>query len=1479
MKFAARSKIEFLLFLCILMLSFAVLRPLIHTLEHRLSAIRDNILTELEKTYNIRIYYESLSPSLLRTVSLRNIKIYDAEHNIEIASFEDFSIQYRFTAILTGNIAEILDSVNIANGFVDIDLIENEALAGKINTLLQSQGEQPSPGKQSTSADTERILSFFSSQLLTVHIKNVRLRFRNAVHTVDTRITDGYFNIDSDALTASINSTASYRNSAYMDMGTAETAFTLEGKFNKDLTAGSAVANFSQITTDQFSISRLKLFTDYRDNVVTFNTMQDFQPIDFTAAWNTETNDITGRFSCKDFIPLQSIALYNMPKALVQFSPSAVSGALQFAISKQLIHWDMDLHILLPKLSFSSYKLAASKMHIKAEGNNKDIEVSHLSLAGPDIDVSSKLAFNLDTKLPSGQLAVKRFQLPSGTPVTADLKFSTRKNTFFLTIPLITVGEGMLKNINVTVNPSGQRADYTLSAEDGYGKYSFDGSYIYDNNRAGNTADSPHFLELHGAFDAVSIGNINRFIHAALPSADIPLAATESLECTTEFYISSDLHSFSYNCIRFVLVSNKVSDFYALISLKGNQSSFALTDIDIVYKNMSVRGDINADFERLNDIIFTSSLIINSIGYQIQGFFSQNILNIYGDYGLAISALYEKGTGLRGTVKTDEMPMPFLPLFLTLDSNFRYTHRKDWNYHIDSGYLSYGTPASLAQALLGISFTGTADPSGLFLSEIQFGSEDPLSGTLAVKAPAHDAGDSDEASDAYTAAIRLASSDAAETLELDTQFTLTGAFGIGGSLKIDNVSLGRFLYTQSKEHSISAEASFSGTPEALSLRFDLSQLSLFVQGHDLSTAGSLVIENETADISITKLEWGAHQAAGIAAHFSASDLSGMLDADYAGEAVKKRIKTHIHAVFNSVQPENNGGLFSRLKGMREQFTFTTYLSDWQFGDSAGKEVVPVSIIHEKEVTALYAGKNDEITGFILNDGVVSLQFADTLPLCFNLDGTIKKEVLDLKVADIRADIKRIWDITGLDYVSFYGGALTGSLAIGGKPLEPEFSGKLEGRNITVNSPHYAPEIFGPVSLDVIADGTVLEIPYTVLKGPSANLWARCTAEFSGWIPADVAIQCGTLDSKLGVMKTDNILFKADGFAGCTLDINITPSLIGLYGSATFDSGYFVFKFNDLDKFTAKYANAGKHAFIFDMKLDLQLGHKTEFRWPTSDFPILRTLVPTETPLTLTVDGNRGAFSMKGDVKMRGGEVFYIKRNFYIREGNITFADMGKDVEPMITLRAEIRDRDETGEPIRLILTAKDQPLFSFNPTLNSDPPRSSSEIMQFLGQVITGDTRRENVLQNLLVTSSDIIAQAGLFKKAETKMRDFLKLDAFSFRTLLLQNAIFGNLFNSNKNTTLTMSNYLDNTSVYIGKYFGSAIYADALLHLSHYDEKSLKNSGSGRPVYNNLLFQPEIGLEMATPFFLLRWSVAPTKPDTLFVGDAALTFSWKYSY
>ncbi|MEL3905846.1 MAG: translocation/assembly module TamB domain-containing protein [Treponema sp.] len=1469
MKPAVRYTVELLLFVFILTLSLLFFRPFVRSLERKLTVMRDRLLTELEQTYSIRIAYESLSPSILRSLSLRNAKIYDAEHNTEIAAFEELSVHYRFFALITGKTSAMLDSVSISNGFIDFDVLENEKLVTKIHSIVEESAA-------AADSSDNQLLSFFSADFepLSISIKNVRLRFKDAIHNFNARISQGSLLIDSESLTVSLSSSASYQNAGYPELGQTETAFTIEGKFNKNEPAGSAVANFSHISTAQFGIHQIKLFADYRNDVLTFNTMQDFQPIDFTASWNAKTNDISGSFSCKDFSPLQSVRLYTVPKTFAQFFPLSLTGNAHFMLSGGQLVWDTDMSINMPAVAFSSYRLAPAYLRLAAEGSNNDIRISQLAVKSTDIDLFSQCSFNLGTKMPSGFLKVNTFKLPSGTPVSADIQFLTRGTDILCKIPSLSAGENaLLKNIALTLSPSAEKIDYILSAEDRYGRYSFDGSYIYDDD--GTTRGGIGFLELHGAFDAVSIGNVYDFVLAAYPAADIPQAALlKDIQCTTEFYISSDMQNFSYNCIRLVLVSNTFNDFYALLSVKGNQSSFALTDIDISYKNMYVRGEINADFDRFNDVIFNSSLVINSVGYQVQGFFSQNTLNIYGDYGLAVTALYDRIAGLTGTVKAGEMPLPFLPLFLTLDSEFQYTTPQEWYYKIHNGRLTYRNPASLTQTAAGLTFSGSADPAGLFLKNVTFGSEDALRGTLAVIAAAGAEGEP-----GYRAEMYLVTPDNTEKAAFTGSLSLGSNPQINGNLSIENISLARFLYTQGKEHRVSAHASFSGSPDSFSLRFQVPELSAFIQGKDLNVSALLTVEDGNAVLQTEGLEWGTHRITGLTGNFSFSDLTGMLEADYAGAAATKNMKAHISTVFTGVPPRENeqSTLFGRLGTLADQFTVNASLSNWQFGDSSGTEAVPISVIREKEITAVYAGKNDEITGFILHDGIVSLQLAKTLPLGLTLNGSIKKDALNLTITDIRADITRIWNITGMDYVLFYGGELTGNLTISGKPLEPEFNGKLEGRNIKVNSPHYIPEIFGPVALDVIADGTMLEVPYTILPGPSASLWARCTVEFSSWIPEEVAIQCGTLGSKLGVVKTDNLLFKADGLAGCTADIIITPAQIGLYGSATFNAGHFAFKFNELDKFHAKYSGTGGPAF--DMKLDLQLGQKAEFRWPTTDIPILRTLVPTETPLSLIVDGSSGTFSMKGNVKMRGGEVFYIKRNFYIREGSIDFVDIGREIEPLISLRAEIRDRDETGEPLRLILTAKDQPLSDFNPILNSEPPRSSAEIIQLLGQVLIGDTGQEGIWQNLLVTSSDLLAQIGFFKKSESAVRDFLKLDAFSFRTLILQNAIFGNLFNINKNTTLALSNYLDNTSVYIGKYFGSAIYADALMHLSHYDSKSLKNSGTKRPVYNNLLFQPEIGLEMATPFFMLRWSVAPTKPDTLFVGDAALTFSWKYAY
>ena len=86
MKLSTRHKIELFIFVCMLLISFSLFRPFVRVLESKVSSLREKALAELEQTYHIRISYESLSPSVLRSISLKNVKIYDADNGAEIAT-------------------------------------------------------------------------------------------------------------------------------------------------------------------------------------------------------------------------------------------------------------------------------------------------------------------------------------------------------------------------------------------------------------------------------------------------------------------------------------------------------------------------------------------------------------------------------------------------------------------------------------------------------------------------------------------------------------------------------------------------------------------------------------------------------------------------------------------------------------------------------------------------------------------------------------------------------------------------------------------------------------------------------------------------------------------------------------------------------------------------------------------------------------------------------------------------------------------------------------------------------------------------------------------------------------------------------------------------------------------------------------------------------------------------------------------------
>ena len=147
----------------------------------------------------------------------------------------------------------------------------------------------------------------------------------------------------------------------------------------------------------------------------------------------------------------------------------------------------------------------------------------------------------------------------------------------------------------------------------------------------------------------------------------------------------------------------------------------------------------------------------------------------------------------------------------------------------------------------------------------------------------------------------------------------------------------------------------------------------------------------------------------------------------------------------------------------------------------------------------------------------------------------------------------------------------------------------------------------------------------------------------------------------------------------------------------------------------------------------------------------------------------------------------------------------------------------------------------------------------------------------MVVATGDWFAQTVFVRKIENALRDLCNFDIFSLRTSLLQNAINNGILGSASTESNNIGNYFDNSTVYIGKYFGNDIYVDAMLQWT-YDQNAVSE---GQDSTGRLVFRPEIGFELAAPFANIRWQMAPDLQNlqNSLVPDTSITLSWRIAF
>ncbi len=290
-------------------------------------------------------------------------------------------------------------------------------------------------------------------------------------------------------------------------------------------------------------------------------------------------------------------------------------------------------------------------------------------------------------------------------------------------------------------------------------------------------------------------------------------------------------------------------------------------------------------------------------------------------------------------------------------------------------------------------------------------------------------------------------------------------------------------------------------------------------------------------------------------------------------------------------------------------------------------------------------------------------------------------------------------------------------------------------------------------------------------------------------------------------------------------------------------GYFRI-YSDLDKIFLS-GELNLHNTVFSLGLDplpqwwyasdrqvrneyeVTLKENCSFVMPLQEDPILRAYFNEDNNFHFIYDSESSEISLVGSLSFRSGEIYYFQKNFFITEGSFNFLDSSSgELTPLINLRARLRDYDSNGDRVDIYLVLNNASLDNFSPTFESTPQLSIEEIMSILGSSLLPSTAYSGSsigsIASLVTSGMNVLSRAGIINTGSGDLvsiiRDSLHVDIFSLRTNIIENFLLATIFPDAEHSYSPLATYLNNTSIYIGKYLSDSIYLQVMFFLQAMD-------------------------------------------------------------
>jgi hypothetical protein len=1397
-----------------------------------------SLASPYEEATGLTLSYTSLSPRLFGRLEFRGIHVYAGE--VELLSISRLNVRYDRMAAFGGRF--VLLKISLSELNLSIDLERDAVVLEKLRTSLQTLARRIKPSGRDI---------FVTLSRAHLSLKGLDgLEFVSDIRRTDIMVEGG------KALSFSTSGTMDVHDrKARLGTSTARMPFAVSARLLNDLSRAESLLRLS-VDSDIGRMVSMEYSLSLESGIVTASTSgKGLKRLD--AHWNLADHQLQLAMELDGFVPF-SIA--SSGKVDDRFRPwlglpywGTIGISSDLSATGTIVSMDLSGRAPLDLPG------GQPRFRLAGSGTIRSMQVRSARLWTSVFDLGFSGSIQPLERAADGRVSGSYILRP-GLEFAGEFDVQGAGTSWFAYAESLDISGSSLYDLSASISMDNGSIAYFLEATTGrydstsvgsgdvnlasMDEFVFEGVEVYSQaDRAGITIEGTlaygddAYLEAGLRLDSFSLGSFRELLGSLLGQNAVSILSPLRLD--GDISIFSDFSQLSYTSVNTLIVHEGLASAFGVASFSGTSENLEIRNLDASINGYALNGSASIDYSSPAGLGYTIGLVVQDIPYRFSGTVFGDSLFMYGDYGFSLSV---RGLGgeLLAQFGFDNLPVqaPGVVLALGLRSTLRFAGFYDWDLVIDRAMIE---PASSGTSRIpAISLAGAFNQAGGRVS-------------------------------------RLGAADAVSELEGAADITWDYQDGLAVAVKGLLAALDGESYAVDGEYrdgelaviAKMARAQMARLPVKINGRFDA---SLKVTGPIGDPAAEFTFAlNEGSKLrELPVVNGQGSYSAGTLTIVNAKGrfLAQSMDNATGTYNIHDRHLTGSTRAFLTVGTQRYEGSIafngqSRINeaDSTEEYLVSGTLAGFAFGSDTSQW--PFELVLTDDQRVFRAGPENQARISFSTAGELSAHLAPGLPLSMNAEGRIAEGSISLELSQVRVQMPFLFQLLRLPFVEAISGTASGDLTLAGRIGDPEINGAVEFDNVYLGVPEFVSAPIGPFTEPLYFTGRNMETLQSDLKCGDARLNANLAATFRGYIPSEMDITVQSTGPGYVPVQMKILGMDIGGFAQPALLIELDDGQTRLSGSVMVPTGDIILT-TELVTGAANEGNGDANNFSLD--LDLSFGRGVRLYFPDKRLPLIYGQADPSSKLAVSFDGATESFEVNGQAALRGGTVFYIQKNFYLKNATVLFDEDETSFDPVISLEAETRSRNESGS-VLVLLSARNSRLSDLSFRLESVPGMSETEIARLLGMDLLAVKEGETPeLSRVIIENTDLLPQLNVISVFERNVQELLGLDLFFVRSQILQRWLYDLSGLAGSDTTASLADYLENTAVIGGKYIRDDLFFQVAFRLQ---EPPLAEAG-------DLRLNSEIGLEWVTPHFVLNWRFQPENPDTLFVTDQSFSLFWR---